>query len=866
MFNANEEMANAAKAARNEEGLRQLMDAMYNDVPAEVNAESNQRPGMTATPLRLPRHPVFAGRYVTKVEHASPLVVSKRFVKPQMICVDNQNNRDSQPERLLRKLFCVYALRKVVLLITPKATNSQISDMYNIHAYMIENRWHLGVTSLTTAERDLFVHNQKPNNYALIFCNGYIQLEDAFMNAPLKNDIFAVLEQKSNAGVEIKYRGKRFTLHYSGAEIKATDAISKPITTAEVEDDKNTAAAAAASREAKISARNTTAEIRPLQLQNMANSWQLSPSTSVLRIIENAPLNYLPDDSGEEREEDVQEFLDMLDRQLEEEPTSDVCEDDVDLEEVHRRLQSFHRQPREQPPLLPLRSAFHEPSEESLELDINEMDEQNDASPEPAIQEETEQVAPLSERRLSVNEELIEDEPSNANLGQVEEQQQLLAEALQTPVDSPQTANSPEQLSKAVMELRQELQDFAEKSQSDQRATGVDGISPEMLKQTKKELIKQAFKGQAYMAKSTVQQAKELETKMPLVPPDFNKVHREKLEQLKAHLQLQKSLQNPMTSGRTDMKQSRVVKPCEKPPLQQGNDTLEQFVEPTEPHSNTVDQLPQEKPDNAALEQMAELPKPVHSNCSIGQLQEPSIQDTQHEIEKPQESALQQTIANAQMTSLSEERSIELQEELQNTTQFEQQLNAHKQVLQQDHLEEAQPEEAQVLQAPIDNEEPSGANKLLHTQSEPRSLKAIALSQNMLKEAKKALIRDSFKGQAYMAKKTAQLAKEVPVKKPPVPQTFNKAHKEKLLQLQLRRQLEKSFQNQAAEEKAEKQKLAKQIRAAQRPLLQQINDNLNKLGQVESSNATSTQMEEPPEQAIINYSIGKLETSSKGDS
>ncbi|XP_051862893.1 uncharacterized protein LOC117574390 isoform X2 [Drosophila albomicans] len=274
MCDSNGDSAKVTNEGRSmDEGFCHLMGAMYNDMPSELDSQTKRNSEMTRSirSIRLPRPTAFAARYVTKVLHPSPMIVSKRFVKPQML--GDNNGQGSDQDRLLRKLFCVPLLSKIVLLITPRGSNSHMNDMFNIHAYMIEDQFHLGVTSLTASERELFVNPQKPNNYALICCSGYIHLEDAFMNASLKKNIIRLSKNKSNAVVEIKCKGKRLSLQYTGdphqPKIEATGS--------------------GKSRQVKIPARNATAEIYPLQLKNISTNRQINAATSEvsLEIVDN---------------------------------------------------------------------------------------------------------------------------------------------------------------------------------------------------------------------------------------------------------------------------------------------------------------------------------------------------------------------------------------------------------------------------------------------------------------------------------------------------------------------------------------------------------------------------------------------------
>ncbi|XP_062138861.1 uncharacterized protein LOC133847697 [Drosophila sulfurigaster albostrigata] len=265
MCDSNGDSAKVTSEGRSiDEGFCHLMGAMYNDMPSELNSQTKRNPEMIRSirSIRLPRPTAFAARYVTKVLHPSPMIVSKRFVKPQMM--GDNNGQGSDQDRLLRKLFCVPLLSKIVLLITPRGSNSHMNDMFNIHAYMIEDQFHLGVTSLTASERELFVNPQKPNNYALICCSGHIHLEDAFMNASLKKNIIQMSKNKSNAVVEIKCKGKRLSLQYTGdphqPKIEATGS--------------------GKSRQVKIPALNATADIYPLQLKNISTNRQINAATS----------------------------------------------------------------------------------------------------------------------------------------------------------------------------------------------------------------------------------------------------------------------------------------------------------------------------------------------------------------------------------------------------------------------------------------------------------------------------------------------------------------------------------------------------------------------------------------------------------
>lgn len=152
---------------------------------------------------------LFAGRYLTKVERADPFEVSKRFVGPHL-----QNNIDDypDPERIVRKIFGIRDLKNVLLLITPSFERQK--DKHILHGYEIDSQKHLGVTSLTSIDRELFERFHDSSNYSIMYCSIYLELRDAYMNEQIREKIFSSLSMQSMVPVGSFYKGRMITLKY----------------------------------------------------------------------------------------------------------------------------------------------------------------------------------------------------------------------------------------------------------------------------------------------------------------------------------------------------------------------------------------------------------------------------------------------------------------------------------------------------------------------------------------------------------------------------------------------------------------------------------------------------------------------------
>lgn len=152
---------------------------------------------------------LFAGRYMTKVERAEPFEVSKRFVGPHM----KQNIGDyPDPERIVRKIFRIKNLNNVLLLITPSFEKQK--DKHIVHGFAIDTKQHLGVTSLTTLDREHIERFHSSLNYSLMYCSIYLELKDAYMNKQIREKIFSTLSMRSMVPVGSFYRDRMITLRY----------------------------------------------------------------------------------------------------------------------------------------------------------------------------------------------------------------------------------------------------------------------------------------------------------------------------------------------------------------------------------------------------------------------------------------------------------------------------------------------------------------------------------------------------------------------------------------------------------------------------------------------------------------------------
>lgn len=146
---------------------------------------------------------------MTRVERASPFEVSKRFVGPQL---KSDANDCPDPERIVRKIFGIRNLSNVLLLITPSFEKEK--DKHILHGYVIDGQRHLGVTSLTTADRELIEGTHKPRNYSIMYCSVYLELKDAYMNENIKEKIFKTLGMQSMVPVCSFFKDKMLTLRY----------------------------------------------------------------------------------------------------------------------------------------------------------------------------------------------------------------------------------------------------------------------------------------------------------------------------------------------------------------------------------------------------------------------------------------------------------------------------------------------------------------------------------------------------------------------------------------------------------------------------------------------------------------------------
>lgn len=148
----------------------------------------------------------FPGRYVTRVLTVRPFEVTKRFVRPQItFSKGSEPNADS----VLNKLFGITNLESLLLLITP---TEEPSEKHIVHGFAIDGERHLGVTSLTTDEKDLLVYTQRPDNYTIVFCSSYVALEDAFKKTEIRNRIFEITISRPTKPIIVNYDGDEVSL------------------------------------------------------------------------------------------------------------------------------------------------------------------------------------------------------------------------------------------------------------------------------------------------------------------------------------------------------------------------------------------------------------------------------------------------------------------------------------------------------------------------------------------------------------------------------------------------------------------------------------------------------------------------------
>ncbi|XP_062139787.1 uncharacterized protein LOC133848305 [Drosophila sulfurigaster albostrigata] len=154
---------------------------------------------------------IFGGRCVISVDHISPLKVSRRILKPQLT---SDGYFRPNPERIVQRLFGILDLRHLLLLITPTIAVRRQANEHVLHGFEVATQLHLGVTILTSKERELIELQHNASNYALIFCSGYIDLEDLYLKTPIKDQIFNVLHQKPTKAVCVSNGESRIILHY----------------------------------------------------------------------------------------------------------------------------------------------------------------------------------------------------------------------------------------------------------------------------------------------------------------------------------------------------------------------------------------------------------------------------------------------------------------------------------------------------------------------------------------------------------------------------------------------------------------------------------------------------------------------------
>ncbi|XP_017871790.1 PREDICTED: uncharacterized protein LOC108619621 [Drosophila arizonae] len=148
----------------------------------------------------------FPGRYVTRVLTVRPFEVTKRFVRPQItFSKGSEPNADS----VLNKLFSITNLENLLLLITP---TEEPSEKHIVHGFAIDGERHLGVTSLTTDEKDLLVYTQRPDNYTIVFCSSYVTLEDAFKKTEIRNRVFEITISRPTKPIIVNYDGDEVSL------------------------------------------------------------------------------------------------------------------------------------------------------------------------------------------------------------------------------------------------------------------------------------------------------------------------------------------------------------------------------------------------------------------------------------------------------------------------------------------------------------------------------------------------------------------------------------------------------------------------------------------------------------------------------
>ncbi|XP_023031754.1 uncharacterized protein LOC124459662 [Drosophila willistoni] len=145
----------------------------------------------------------FSGRYITIVVNTSPLEVKKCFVKPKII---SKLGLDLLAEQMLRKICGRNNLRDVMLLITP-VNDSSITDRYKMHCFDLSTERHLGVTSLTSRERELIENYHSPKNFILLFSTRNIDLQDLVKNSSIKMEIFGTAKKRSTTVTRVLYQG-----------------------------------------------------------------------------------------------------------------------------------------------------------------------------------------------------------------------------------------------------------------------------------------------------------------------------------------------------------------------------------------------------------------------------------------------------------------------------------------------------------------------------------------------------------------------------------------------------------------------------------------------------------------------------------
>ncbi|XP_064537142.1 uncharacterized protein LOC135427539 [Drosophila montana] len=165
----------------------------------------------------------FPGRYVTRVLRVRPFEVTKRFVRPQLTC---DHNSEPNADSVVNKLFGIQQLQNLLLVITPTSTTT---EKHIVHGYAIDGERHLGVTSLTTDEKDLIVYTQRTDNYSIIYSSDYLELEHAFKRTEVKSRIFEVFQQKPSRSVRLSYAGNNITLRYRHCKPQKKEKVPKDI-------------------------------------------------------------------------------------------------------------------------------------------------------------------------------------------------------------------------------------------------------------------------------------------------------------------------------------------------------------------------------------------------------------------------------------------------------------------------------------------------------------------------------------------------------------------------------------------------------------------------------------------------------------